>query len=202
MNPNDLAKLSFRPNFRRQEPTTAPKRAKRLVLEDNDFDTADLAFSPRGPHTEGPGTVRRSTRRAALRTRTSLVPMHGLSPSPEPLDDTVEFNDSSLPSEPPTSIWDEIRQRKLEADPEPYTYGPSKYVERTLVRFEFPAEEPQGPGGLWACEFKGCGFREHEADTAEGLERLRQHLHAVHEGFEEIFRNPRDSQQASAFKYV
>lgn len=207
MNPTGPVKLSFRPNFQRQEPTPARKRTKKPVPEEGEFDTADPTLPPRDSGTEGPDTVRRSTRRATLRTKTSL-------------DDAVESNRSSSSRErnpnrpgklaakprikneqkrPPARTWDEIRQQELAADPEPYTYPPSNYVRKTLVRFEFPTEEPQGPGGLWTCEFRGCGFREHATDTPEGLERLRKHLQENHEGVEEVVPATGDLQQPSAF---
>lgn len=200
MNPTGPMKLSFRPNFQRQEPTPARKQTKKPVPEEGGFDTADPTFPPRD-------SVRRSTRRATLRAKTSL-------------DDAVESNRSSSSRErnptrpgklaakprikneqkgPPARTWDEIRQQELAADPEPYTYPPSNYVRKTLVRFEFPTEEPQGPGGLWTCEFRGCGFREHATDTPEGLERLRKHLQENHEGVEKVVPDTRDLQQPSAF---
>lgn len=223
MNPTGPMVLSFRPNFQRQEPIPVRKRATKPVPEEDDTDTAGPNIPPRESGTEGPGTVRRSTRRAAPRAKTSLFSMQGLSDDFEPLDDAVEPNDPSPLSgrklrgpggltakprikneqkRPLHRTWDEIRQQKLAADPEPYSYPPSNYVRKTLVKFEFPNEEPQGPGGLWTCEFRGCGFREYAADTAEGLERLRKHLHENHEGAEEVVPNPRGFQGPSAFGLV
>lgn len=52
---------------------------------------------------------------------------------------------------------------------------PHRYLELKLERFELPSTEPQGPGDLWTCAFRGCGKREHEASTAEGQERINSH---------------------------
>lgn len=207
MNPTGPVKLSFRPNFQRQQPPPARKPAKKPVPEEDDIDTADQAFPSRESGKQGPDTVRRSTRRAALRAKTYV-------------DDAVESDHSSSSRErnrnrpgklaaklrikneqkrPLARTWDEIRQQELAADPEPYTYPPSNYVRKSLVKFEFPNEEPQGPGGLWTCEFRGCGFREHAADTPEGLGRLRKHLQENHEGIEEVVPDTRYLQQPSAF---
>ena len=208
MNPTSPVKLSFRPNFQRQEPTPARKPAKKPVPEEDDFDTADPAFPPRESGTKGPDTVRRSTRGAALIAKSSLDDAvksdHSSSSSrerngdrPGKLAAKLRIKNEQERSLPRT--WDEIRQQELAAEPEPYTYPPSNYVRKTLVKFEFPNEEPQGPGGLWTCEFRGCGFREHAADTPEGLERLRKHLQENHEGVEEVVPDTRYLQQPSAF---
>lgn len=113
MNPTGPAKLSFRPNFQRQEEhttstTTIRKRAKRSVPEeaddDDDFDTTDQTFPLKNyDNTKGPNdvvVVRGSTRvsRAApgrRRAKTSSVPMHGLSQSQdfEHPDDAAESKD-------------------------------------------------------------------------------------------------------------
>lgn len=57
---------------------------------------------------------------------------------------------------------------------------PHRYLELKLERFELPSTEPQGPGDLWTCAFRGCGKTEHQASTAEGQERINLHfqLHA------------------------
>lgn len=211
MNPTGPVKLSFRPNFQRQEPAPVQKQAKMPVQGDDDLDTAGPAIPTREPSTEEQGTVRRSTRRAAPRTKPSgLVPMHGLSDDFELLDDAAESNNASLPSEgnrrgpgtmPPPRRRDESRQQELAADPDPYTSGPSRYAPRTLPRYELPNEEPQDPGRLWICEFSRCGFREYAADTAEGLERINEHLRETHDVVEEVVRDPRGSQQRSGFGY-
>lgn len=211
MNPTGPVKLSFRPNFQRQEPAPVQKQAKMPVQGDGDLDSAGPAIPTREPSTEEQGTVRRSTRRAAPRTKPSgLVPMHGLSDDFELLDDAAESNNASLPSEgnrrgpgtmPPPRRRDESRQQELAADPDPYTSGPSRYAPRTLPRYELPNEEPQDPGRLWICEFSRCGFREYAADTAEGLERVNEHLRETHDVVEEVVRDPRGSQQRSGFGY-
>lgn len=210
MNPTGPVKLSFRPNF--QEPAPVRNQAKGPVQGDDDLETAGPANPKREHSTDEQGTVRRSTRRAAPRTKTSgLVPMHGLSDDFERLDDAAESSNASLLSEgnrrgpgtmPPPRRRDESRQQELAADPDPYTSGPSRYAPRTLPRYELPNEEPQGPGSLWICEFSRCGFREYAADTAEGLERINEHLRESHDGIiEETVRDPRHSQQRSAFGY-
>lgn len=207
MNPTSPVTLSFRPNFQRQEPTPARKQAKKPVPEEDDFDTADSTFQTWESGTEGPDTVRRSTRGAALISKTSLedvVESDHSSSSPErnrnrPGRLSAKLRIKNEQEGPLARTWDEIRQQELAADPEPYTYPPSNYVRKMLVKFEFPNEEPQGPGGLWTCEFRGCGFREHAADTPEGLERLRKHLQENHEGVEEVVPDTRYLQQPSAF---
>lgn len=221
MSPTGPAKLSFRPNFQRQEPAPAPKRAKKPAQGDDDLDTAGPTFPTQEPGIEEQSTVRRSTRRAASRTNTSLVPMHRLSNEFELLDDEVESTNSSLSSERnrhrlgglaatlfineqtmATRTRDETRQQELMADPDPYTSAPSKNARRTPTRYELPTEEPQSPDSLWTCEFRGCRFREYAADTAEGLERIRVHRQEIHDGIEETVRDSRASQQPSAFGYV
>lgn len=214
MNPTGPAKLSFRPNFQGQEPGPVRSRARRPVQDDDDLDTAGPPPPTKEPSTEELSTVRRSTRRGAPRTKTSLVPKHGLS-------DNFESNDpSSSESErygpgglaanlpineqtmPPPRRRGGTRQQELAADLDPYASAPSEYIPRTPARYEVPTEEPQSPGRLWVCEFRRCGFREYAADTAEGSERIREHLQETHDSTEEIVRDPRDSQQRSAFGYV
>lgn len=137
--------------------------------------------------------------------------MHGFSNDFELLGDAAESKKSSLSSEsnrhgpgtmPPPRRREETRHQELAADPDPYTSAPSRYVPRTLSRYELPNEEPQGPGRLWTCEFRGCGFREYAADTAGRLERINKHLQENHDGIEEDFQDPRDSQQRSALGNV
>lgn len=222
MSPTGPAKLSFRPNFQRQEPAQVPKRAKKPAQGDDDLDTAGPTFPTQDSGIGEQSMVRRSTRRAASRTNTSLVPMHRLSNEFELLNDEVESPNSSLSSEgnrhglgglaanlsineqtmPTPRTRGETRQRELTADPDSYISAPSKNVRRMPTRYELPTEEPQGPGSLWTCEFRGCRFREYAADTAEGLERIRVHRQENHDGIEETVRDSRASQQPSAFGYV
>lgn len=168
MNPTGPVKLSFRPNFQWQEPAPVRKQEKRPVKKEDELDTAGgPAFPTReSDSAEEESTVRRSTRRAAPRTKTSgLVPLHGLSDDFELLDNEVEsYKSSSLSSEgnrhgrsrrmmaPPTRrSRDESRQQELAAadpdsDPDPTHLGPSSsyYAPRTLPRYELPnVKEPQ-----------------------------------------------------------
>lgn len=140
MNPTGPMKLSFRPNFQWQEPEPAPvrKQGKRPVQKADDLDTAGPAFPTMESGTEEESTVRKSTRRAAPRTKSSgLVPLHELSDDFELLDDDddeVESNISYLsskgnrhgrrtmrpPPPPPSRRRDETRQQQdLAADPDP-----------------------------------------------------------------------------------
>ena len=174
MNPTGPMKLSFRPNFQRQEPAPVRKQGKRPIQEEDDLeDTAGPAFPKRESSTEEQSTaVRRSTRRAAPRTKTSgLVPLHGLSDDFELLEDEVESNkSSSLSSEgkrhglgtmPPPRVRrrrDESQeQHELAASPDPepdadpdHTFhtsgGPSstsRYAPKTLPTYELPNEEEE-----------------------------------------------------------
>lgn len=82
----------------------------------------------------------------------------------------------------------------IASEPAPYhTYPPRRYLEVSVQRFELPDDRPQGPGNLWACQRPGCGFREHNAVSAEGLERVRSHIqhHADDDAKREpFFENP------------
>lgn len=74
-------------------------------------------------------------------------------------------------------------------EPAPYhTYPPRRYLEVSVQRFELPDDRPQGPGNLWACQRPGCAFREHNAVSAEGLERVRSHIQ--HHADEDCKREP------------
>lgn len=217
INPTGPAKLSFRPNFQRQEPAPARKQAKKPAQGDDDLDTTGPSSPARVSSTVDQSTMRRSARRTTPRSVTSLVPMHGLSDDFELLDDADESNESfssnegerrrpNLPineqSMPPPRRWDETRHQELAADLDPYTSAPSRHVPRMLPSYELPNQEPQDPRRLWICEVRRCGFREYAADTAAGLERINEHLQEGHDGIEEIVRDPRDSQHRSAFGYV
>lgn len=82
----------------------------------------------------------------------------------------------------------------MASEPAPYhTYPPRKYLELSVQRFELPDDRPQGPGNLWACQRPGCAFREHNAVSAAGLERVRSHIqhHADEDAKREpFFENP------------
>lgn len=82
----------------------------------------------------------------------------------------------------------------MSSEPAPYhTYPPRKYLEVSVQRFELPDDRPQGPGNLWACQMPGCAFREHNAVSVEGLERVRSHIqhHADEDAKREpFFENP------------
>ena len=86
----------------------------------------------------------------------------------------------------------------IASEPAPYhTYPPRRYLEVSVQRFELPDDRPQGPGDLWACKRLGCGYKEHNAVSVEGLERVRSHIqhHADDDAKREpFFENPfRDS---------
>lgn len=77
----------------------------------------------------------------------------------------------------------------MASEPAPYhTYPPRRYLEVSVQRFELPDDRPQGPGNLWACQMPGCAFREHNAVSAEGLERVRSHIQ--HHADEDAKRDP------------
>ena len=58
----------------------------------------------------------------------------------------------------------------------PPRFLPQKYLELSVAEYEIPSTEPQGPGGLWRCIFEGCHARVHQAGTASGQERVKDHL--------------------------
>ena len=64
----------------------------------------------------------------------------------------------------------------------PPHYLPRKYLELSLAEYDVPSTDPQGPGGLWTCTFEGCHSRVHQAATASGQERVKEHLktHIAH----------------------
>lgn len=77
----------------------------------------------------------------------------------------------------------------IASEPAPYhTYPPRRYLEVSVQRFELPDDRPQGPGNLWACQMPACAFREHNAVSAEGLERVRSHIQ--HHADEDAKREP------------
>ena len=53
---------------------------------------------------------------------------------------------------------------------------PRRYLELKVVEYNLPSTKPQGPGDLWTCTFEGCFYRVHEASTAEGKTRTREHF--------------------------
>ena len=53
---------------------------------------------------------------------------------------------------------------------------PRKYLELKVVEYDLPSTEPQGPGDLWTCTFEGCYHRVHEASTADGEKRIKEHF--------------------------
>lgn len=77
----------------------------------------------------------------------------------------------------------------IASEPAPYhTYPPRRYLQVSVQRFELPDDSPQGPGNLWTCQSRGCGFREHNSVSAEGLERVRSHIQ--HHADEDARREP------------
>ena len=53
---------------------------------------------------------------------------------------------------------------------------PRKYHELKDVQYDIPSTDPQGPGDLWTCTFEGCYHRVHEASTAAGKKRIKEHF--------------------------
>ena len=53
---------------------------------------------------------------------------------------------------------------------------PRKYLELKVVSYDVPSPDPQGPGDLWTCTFEGCYHRVHEASTAAGKKRIKEHF--------------------------
>ena len=102
-------------------------------------------------------------------------------------DDTSSFPDKVSPTNEYSSLVLPSRTRSgphVDSEPGPFqrvkSNRPHRYLELKLERFELPSTEPQGPGDLWTCAFRGCEKREHEASTVEGQERINSHfqLHA------------------------
>lgn len=92
---------------------------------------------------------------------------------PDKVSSSNEYNSLILPSRTRSGPH-------VDSEPGPFqkvkSTRPHRYLELKLERFELPSTEPQGPGDLWTCAFRGCGKREHEASTAEGQERINLHF--------------------------
>lgn len=126
------------------------------------------------------------------RTRTStLRPTRGPS---RPRGRLSNEDDKSTMPVTRASRYQTRAAQPIASEPAPYhTYPPRRYLEVSVQRFELPDDRPQGPGNLWACQRPGCGFREHNAVSAEGLERVRSHIqhHADEDAKREpFFENP------------
>lgn len=65
--------------------------------------------------------------------------------------------------------------RSPDATPSP-KFLPRKYLELKVVEYDLPSIEAQGPGDLWTCTFEGCFHRIHEASTATGKKRIKDHF--------------------------
>ena len=57
-------------------------------------------------------------------------------------------------------------------------YFPQKYLELSVVEYDLPLTESQGPGDLWICTFDGCFHRVHEASKSNGKSRIMEHFKA------------------------
>ena len=55
-------------------------------------------------------------------------------------------------------------------------YFPQKYLELSVVEYDLPLTESQGPGDLWTCTFDGCFHRVHEASKSNGKSRIMEHF--------------------------
>ena len=64
------------------------------------------------------------------------------------------------------------------ADAHGLKYFPRKYLELSVVEYDLPLTESQGPGDLWTCTFDGCFHRVHEASNAHGKARIMEHFKA------------------------
>ena len=60
-------------------------------------------------------------------------------------------------------------------------YLPQKYLELSVVEYDLPTTESQGPGDLWTCTFEGCFQQVHEASKSDGKARIVEHFktHAI-----------------------
>ena len=58
------------------------------------------------------------------------------------------------------------------------SYLPQKYLELSVVEYNLPPTESQGPGDLWTCTFEGCFHRVHEASKTDGKARIVEHFKA------------------------
>ena len=80
--------------------------------------------------------------------------------------------DLKLLTNPPTN--------RLTPDPDDHPpspkFLPRKYLELKVVSYDLPSTDPQGPGDLWTCTFEGCYHRVHEASTAAGKKRIKEHF--------------------------
>lgn len=107
--------------------------------------------------------------------------------------EAVEDENSTMPVTR-ASRYQTRAAQPIASEPAPYhTYPPRRFLEVNVQRFELPDDRPQGPGNLWACQRPGCGYREHNAVSAEGLERVRSHIqhHADEDAKREpFFKNP------------
>ena len=101
----------------------------------------------------------------------------------------VDEDDNSTMPVTRASRYQTRAAQPIASEPAPYhTYPPRRYLEVSVQRFELPDDRPQGPGNLWACQRPGCGFKEHNAVSAEGLERVRSHIQ--HHADEDAKREP------------
>ncbi|MCJ1348116.1 hypothetical protein MMC31_006347 [Peltigera leucophlebia] len=121
-----------------------------------------------------------------------------------------EDGNSTMPVTRP-SRYETRAAQPMDSTPAPYhTYPPRRFLEVSVQRFELPDDRPQGPGNLWTCERPGCGYREHNAVSDEGLERVRSHIqhHADEDAkrepfFENPFRDdPNHPRHIPAWAYV
>lgn len=146
--------------------------------------------TPRGRGASQPRVQRSNTRNNQSTPRRTAGDDHGGFEADEDKNSTMPVTRASR--------YQTRAAQPIASEPAPYhTYPPKRYLEVSVQRFELPDDRPQGPGNLWACQRPGCGYKEHNAVSAEGLERVRSHIqhHADEDAKREpFFENPfRDS---------
>lgn len=159
--------------------------------------------TPRGRGASRPRVRRSTTRNSPSTPRRKAGDDHGRFEAEEGKNSTMPVTRASR--------YQTRAAQPIAFEPAPYhTYPPRRYLEVSVQRFELPDDHPQGPGNLWTCQRPGCGYKEHNAVSAEGLERVRSHIqhHADEDAkrepfFENPFRdNPNHPNHISAWAYV
>lgn len=59
-----------------------------------------------------------------------------------------------------------------------HEYLPRKYVDVKVVEYDLPSCQPEGPGDLWTCPFDKCNHKVHEASSAAGNAKIKDHFQA------------------------
>lgn len=159
--------------------------------------------TPRGREASRPRVRRSNTRNNPSTPRRTAGDDHG----------GFEADEDKNPTMPDTraSRYQTRAAQPIAFEPARYhSYPPRRYLEVSVQRFELPDDRPQGPGNLWACKRLGCGYKEHNAVSAEGLKTVRSHIqhHADEDAkrepfFENPFRdNPNHPNHIPAWAYV